>query len=101
MTAPVPPVELTVCGYAIPTVPFGSVAGFTTSAAAITMVYARDPVAPSVSVPVIVKLNVPAALGVPVIAPLAALSDTPAGNEPTVTANVTAPVPPVELTLCE
>ena len=101
VTVPVPPVALIVCAYVIPTVPLGSVAGFTTSAAAITRVYARDPVAPSVSVPVIVKLNVPAVLAVPEIAPLAAFSDHPVGSEPAVTANATAPVPPVELTLCE
>ncbi len=73
VTAPVPPVALSACEYAIPTVPFGSVTGFTTSAAATTTVYAREPVAPSVSLPVIVKLNVPAALGTPVIAPLASV----------------------------
>ena len=30
---PLPPVALTVCEYAVPTVPFGSVAGFTVIAA--------------------------------------------------------------------
>ena len=63
--------------------------------------YARDPVAPTASVAVIVKLNVPAALDVPVIAPVAAFRDKPVGNDPAVTANVEAPVPPLDVSVCE
>ena len=43
---PLPPVALTVCEYAVPTVPFGNVAGFTVIAALIVTAYARAPVAP-------------------------------------------------------
>ena len=69
------------------------------AAAAIVTEYARDPVAPTVSVAVIVKLNVAADDGVPVIAPLDAFKDSPVGKLPAVTANVDAPVPPVTLTV--
>ena len=61
--------------------------------------YARKPVAPTVSVAVIVKLNVAADDGVPVIAPLVAFNDSPVGKLPAVTANVDAPEPPVALTV--
>ena len=44
--------------------------------------YATEAVAPSVSVAVIVKLNGPDAVGVPVMAPVALLSDSPAGRLP-------------------
>ena len=44
---------------------------------------------------VIVKLDVAATVGVPVIAPVAVFRLSPAGNEPVDTANVFAPVPPV------
>ena len=75
----------------------GRLAGATDNAAAGDTVteYACDPVAPSVSVAVIVKLNVAALVGVPVMAPVVALRARPAGKLPAVTANVDAPVPPV------
>ena len=73
----------------------GRLAGVTTIAALTAIEYARDPVAPTVSVAAIVKLNVPPALAVPVIAPLEPFSDSPVGNEPADTLNVIAPVPPV------
>ena len=94
-----PPVALAVCEYAVPTVPFDSVAGFTVIAAFTVTLYAWEPVAPTVSVPVIVKFVTPAVVGVPVIAPVVAFRDSPAGNAPAVTAKVEAPVPPVTLTV--
>jgi hypothetical protein len=58
-------------------------------------------VAPKPSVAVIVKLDVAAVVGVPVIAPVAAFSDSPAGKLPALTLNVYEPLPPVALTVCE
>ena len=49
----------------------------------------------------IVKLLVAAVVGVPVIAPVAAFNERPAGRLPADTLNVYAPVPPVALTVCE
>ena len=46
----------------------------------------------------IVKFETPVPFGVPVIAPLAALSDKPAGSDPAVSEYVYGPVPPVALT---
>ena len=57
--------------------------------------------APNPSVAVIVKLLVAAVVGVPVIAPLAAFSESPAGRLPAETLNVYKPLPPVALTVCE
>jgi hypothetical protein len=53
-----------------------------------------------VSVAVIVNVNSPTAVGVPVRAP-AALSERPAGRLPRVTANVWGPVPPAAVRFCE
>ena len=113
--APVPPVALTVWLYAVPTVAVGNDAGLTVIVAFTTTEYACDVVTPTVSVAVIVKLNVPAADVVPVIAPVAAFSvdvtgmapgrrynlpiDNPVGNEPADTLYVGAPVPPDAVTL--
>ena len=41
----------------------------------------------------ICPLKVPVAVGVPVIAPVVALSDSPVGSAPEVTANVTPMIP--------
>ena len=70
-------------------------------AALIVTLYARAPVAPRPSVAVIVKLEVAAVVGVPVIAPVAAFNDRPAGKLPADTPNVYEPLPPVALTVCE
>ena len=86
---------------AIPTLPLGNVAGFTVIAALMVTAYAREPVAPRPSVAVIVKLDVAAVVGVPVIAPVAAFSDNPAGRLPAETLKVYEPLPPVALTVCE
>ena len=78
--------------------PAGRLAGFTTIAAETATVYARAPVAPTLSVAVIVKFELPATVGVPVMAPVVAFSDSPAGKPPA-TAKVDAPVPPAVLTV--
>jgi len=83
----VPPAALTVWLYVVPTVPAGSVGGFTVTAAFTVNVNARDPVAPLPSVAVIVKLPVAAVVGVPVIAPVDALSVSPAGSVPALMLN--------------
>jgi hypothetical protein len=67
----------------------------------IVTAYACEPVAPKPSVAVTVKLDVAAVVGVPVIAPVAALSERPAGKLPAETLNVYEPLPPVALTVCE
>ena len=96
-----PPVALAVCEYAVPTVPFDSVAGFTVIAAFTVTLYAWEPVAPRPSVAVTVKFDVAAVVGVPVIAPVAAANDNPAGKLPAVMLNVYDPLPPVALIVCE
>ena len=85
---PVPPVALTVCEYAVPTLPLGRVAGFTAIAGLMVTAYACEPVAPKPSVAVMVKFDVAAVVGVPVIAPVAAFSDKPAGRLPPDTLNM-------------
>ena len=49
----------------------------------------------------IVKLLVAAVVGVPVMAPVAAFNESPAGKLPAETLNVYEPLPPVALTVCE
>ena len=44
---------------------------------------------------------VAAVVGVPVIAPLAAFNERPAGKVPAETLNVYEPLPPIALTVCE
>jgi hypothetical protein len=73
----------------------GSVTVVIASAAAIVPLYACDAVTLLPSVAVIVKLYEPDAPGVPVIAPVDALSDNPFGSDPAVTAKVTGAVPPL------
>ena len=81
--------------------PLGKVAGLTVIAALIVTLYARASVAPRPSVAVMVKLEVAAVVGVPVIAPVAAPKDKPAGKLPADTLNVYEPFPPVAETFCE
>jgi len=59
------------------------------------------PTAPLVSVALIVKVLDPEAVGMPEITPLDALSDKPAGREPTTPKVYGAPLPPVAETVCE
>ena len=77
----------------------GRLAGLIAMAALIVTEYAREPVAPTESVPVIVKLNVLTTVGVPLIAPVLALRLKPLGKAPAETLNVIAPVPPLALTV--
>ena len=55
----------------------------------------------AVSVTCSVKLNDPAAVGVPERVPLAAFSEMPAGRSPAVTAQVYGAAPPVAARVCE
>src|SRR5207344_459168 len=90
----VPPNAVTDWLYAMFCVVAGRLVGFSVNAARAVPEYARDPVENAASVAVIVKLNPPPEVGVPVIAPVAALSVKPAGSVPAVTANVYGPMPP-------
>lgn len=98
VTAPVPPVAPSVVLYAVPTVPFGRLVVETASAALIVIVSALVTVCAGEpeSVAFTVKFAVPAAVGVPVMAPVAAFKFNPAGNAPDGMVQVTAPVPPVD-----
>ena len=81
---PDPPLAASVCEYAAPTVPLGSEDVVTVNGGgAMVMLNACDAVAFELSFTCTVKLEAPAAIGVPLIAPLAA-SDSPAGSEPAV-----------------
>jgi hypothetical protein len=81
---PDPPLATRVCEYATPTVPLGSEEVVTVNCGgAMVMLNACDAVAFELSFTCTVKLEAPAAIGVPLIAPLAA-SDSPAGSEPAV-----------------
>ena len=56
-------------------------------------------VAPFVSCTCTVKFDVPAALGVPLIAPVDAFNVRPAGRVPTVTLHVSGVFPPVAVSV--
>ena len=58
-------------------------------------------VAPLASVTWAVKLEVPVAVGVPLITPVEEFKDRPAGRLPTVTAHVNGEVPPLTERVCE
>lgn len=79
----------------MPTVSGGRLAVVTVIAALTTMESALVAVALTVSVARAVKFDAPDAVGVPVIAPLAASRDNPAGRLPEEMDHVRAPVPPV------
>src|SRR4051794_8742307 len=63
-------------------------------ALAIVTVYKRLPVQPAASVAVMVNVNVPAVVGVPVIAPEPPLRTSPVGSAPLEMVNVYGAVPP-------
>jgi hypothetical protein len=69
------------------TSPFGSDVVEMLGPAVMVSVKASDAKTPRLSVTLAVKLNRPAVVGVPVIAP-PALSERPVGNDPLVTAHV-------------
>ena len=76
----------------------GSVTGLSVIAgqtiADITITYGWLPGQPLASTALIVKLKVPDEVGVPVIAPVAGLSDSPLGSAPAETENVYGATPP-------
>lgn len=93
----VPPLTPTVAEYAVPTVPFGRLPVVMVTEVvpdATVIVNALVPVALFASFAWAVKVNVPLAVGVPLMVPLLA-SVSPAGNAPEATLNVYGPVPPL------
>ncbi|PIP41358.1 MAG: hypothetical protein COX19_03855 [Desulfobacterales bacterium CG23_combo_of_CG06-09_8_20_14_all_51_8] len=65
------------------------------AAGLMTRVYSRKPVQPLSSVAVIVKINVPAVVGVPAIRPPVVIGDSPSGSVPAVMVNAYGPAPPL------
>ena len=72
----------------------GNVVVVMLSAEAMVPLYACVAVTLFASVASIVKLYAPAAVGVPLIAPVEVSSDNPVGNDPVDTENDTGAVPP-------
>ena len=72
-----------------------------TYAAAIEIAIVSDAVTPFAPVTVIVIVEVPAAVGVPLTSPVVESILRPAGKVPFVTANVFGEVPPVEVGVIE
>jgi hypothetical protein len=98
---PVPPLAVSVCEYADPTVPAGNdVVVIVSVGAAIAMLSALDAVCLLLSVTVTVTLEVPVAAGVPLMLP-PALRLSPAVSVPLLTAQVYPPVPPLPASVCE
>jgi hypothetical protein len=98
---PVPPLAASACEYATPTVPPGSEAEVTVSGGGVTaMLSAFDAAVLLLSATVAVKFAVPAAVGVPVMAPFTARF-SPAGSEPLLTVHEYPPVPPLAVSACE
>jgi hypothetical protein len=99
---PVPPVDVKVVEYGVPTIPAGSeVVVMVGAVVAPATVIDND--FDAVWVPTVtrtVKLAVAAVVGVPLSTP-AVLRVTPAGSAPEVTAQVGVPVPPVEVRVAE
>ena len=93
--APTPPLACTLALYAVPTTPLGRLVVVMTSWGLMVMLSDWFTVCGGVpeSVAVTVKGTVPAAVGVPEIAP-APLKLSPAGGLPLVTLQVIVPVPP-------
>ena len=86
------PVAVSVRVYVVPTVPFGSVCAGIVGAATIVIVscLVTEPAEFSART---VKVNVPAAVGVPVIAPVVAFSVNPPGKAPDEMLHVIGAVP--------
>jgi hypothetical protein len=80
----VPPVAASVREYWLPTLPFGSdvVVMLRVWAAAIVMLNCLVAICAALSVTRTVKVNIPAAVGVPEIAPVDEFSESPLGREP-------------------
>src|SRR5271165_6242107 len=100
----VPPVAANVCEYPTPTCPFANDAVVIVSvgdAIVIDSAAVFDTAGTSESVTFTVKFVVPAAVGVPLIAPVDAFSVNPAGRLPTDIAQLYGVVPPVAANVCE
>ncbi len=97
---PVPPVAARDCEYATPTTPPGSDDVLTLSPAVPAIDNCFVAFAELLSVTCTVKVAVPAADGIPAIAPTA-LSVNPTGSAPALTLHVYPPVPPVAARVCE
>lgn len=98
----VPPEPLSVWEYAIPTMPAGidavamlKAGGFTTS---VKLLFA---LAEPLSFTCAVKVELPAAVGVPLITPEAESRDNPAGSEPALIDQLYGGVPPEAFNVCE
>jgi hypothetical protein len=80
----VPPEAAKLCEYALPTLPFGNGDAVVIDGAGLMMIDRAFVAVPlALSATLAVKLNVPAALGVPVKAPVDVFRLTPAGSDPT------------------
>ena len=98
---PLPPLAANVCEYAVPTVASGSEAVVTVrGGGSTTMLRTLVALLPPLSATRTVKLEVPTAVGVPVIAP-PALSVRPAGSTPAIRDQVFPPLPPAAESVCE
>ena len=96
----VPPDSVSVCEYETVRSPPSSDAVVIDSAALIVTDMVLVGAAPAASVTLTVKLNVPAAVGVPLKTP-AELKLKPPGTDPELTDHVSVPVPPVVAKVCE
>jgi hypothetical protein len=97
----VPPAATTVWEYAAPTVPPGNDEVVMLIAEATTIESALVVVAPTESVTRTVKLEVPEADGVPLMAPPLVMGFIPVGSAPDAKDQVSGPVPPVAATVWE
>jgi hypothetical protein len=105
VSPPAPPVAATLAEYAVPTVPPASVVvenviagGAATPIVNVCVALAAgDPE----SFTVTVNVTLPAAVGVPVIAPVDAFKLKPGGNVPVVTVHVSGATPPTDASVTE
>jgi hypothetical protein len=98
---PVPPVEATVFEYATPAVAPGKDVVVMESGGAIVIERGFESEALAASTTPMVKFEVPAADGVPEIAPVALLRLSPAGSAPALMDHVSGAVPPAATTIFE
>ena len=91
----VPPVIPRVWLYDSPTSLFGSVRVVITKAGLMVIINGLVAVAPILSVTMIVKLKVPAVVGVPAIAPVDGVRVSPAGSKPVESDQVYGTAPPI------
>ena len=94
----VPPLAVNVFEYSAAAVPPGRAVVVIFNTSPIEMESGRVVLAPTLSVTRIVKLTVPAAVGVPLMAPLLAFRFKPGGSAPAEMDQLVVPVPPVETT---